>query len=239
MIMTSIKTTHKLLINHFLCHLALIPGIIYGELWMFAASFVWYYIITICSSSAGYHRYYSHNSFKTGKWFEYFTNFLSLFVGSGPYLTRAAIHRQHHAYVDTEKDPSSPMHHGFWKIYFNVWGLDGKIERKFFKGLIDNKILLFFHRHYFKMVFSLITMLFLIDPLLLVFAYAVPCVLSSHLFGLFNAYLHKEGDAKNSHWLSLFTAGEGYHKTHHDDSKKIKLGPFDPTYYFIKLTKTD
>ena len=74
------KTTHKLLLNHLLCHIALIPGFIYGDLWMFVAGFIWYYIITICSSSAGYHRYYSHQSFKTGKWFEWYTNFLSLFV---------------------------------------------------------------------------------------------------------------------------------------------------------------
>ena len=89
------------------------------------------------------------------------------------------------------------------------------------------------------MVFGLVTILFLIHPLLLVFAYAVPCVLSSHLFGLFNAYLHRHGKPENSHWLNLFTAGEGYHKTHHDNSKQLRLGPIDPTYFFIKLIKTN
>jgi stearoyl-CoA desaturase (Delta-9 desaturase) len=233
------KTTHKLLINHLLCHIALVPGIVYGEFWMFIASFLWYYIITICSSSAGYHRYYSHNSFKTGIWFEWFTNILSLFVGSGPYLTRAAIHRQHHAYADTDKDPSSPTHNGFWKIYFNVWGLDTKIEKRFFKGLVDNNVLMFFHKNYWILVFFNVTILLLIDPLLFVFGYCVPCILSSHLFGLFNAYLHKEGKASNSHWLNLFTAGEGYHKNHHNNSKKLRHGLIDPTYYFIKLIKND
>ena len=232
------RTTYKLLINHILCHVALIYGLFYGEWWMWLAGFVWYYFITVASSSAGYHRYYSHNAFKAGKWFEYFTNILSLFVGSGPYLTRAAIHRQHHAYSDTDKDPSSPTHYGFWKIYFNIWGLDHKIERKFFKGLIDNKILKFWHDHYFKMAIALATTLFLIDPLLLVFGYALPCVLSSHLFGLFNAYLHKTGAPTDSHWLNLFTAGEGYHKVHHDDSKKLRHGLIDPTYFFIKLIRS-
>ena len=232
------RTTHKLLLNHILCHVALLYGLVYGEWWMWIAGFVWYYFITIASSSAGYHRYYSHNAFKVGKWFEYFTNILSLFVGSGPYLTRAAIHRQHHAYADTEKDPSSPTHYGFWMIYFNLWGLDTKIEKKFFKGLIDNKILKFWHNHYFKMVIALVIILFLIDPLLLVFAYAVPCVLSSHLFGLFNAYLHKDGSAADNAIINLFTAGEGYHKTHHDNSKKLRHGPIDPTYFFIKMIRS-
>ena len=236
--MSKLKTTHKLLINHSLCHIALIYGAIYGSWWMWLVGFLWYYFITIVSSSAGYHRFYAHSAFTTGKWFEYFTNILSLFVGSGPYLTRAAIHRQHHAYSDTEKDPQSPLHHGFWKIYFNIWGLDVKIERKFFKGLINNKILKFWHDHYFKMVFSLVIILLIIDPLLLVFAYALPCVLSSHLFGLFNAYLHKTGEATNNILINLFTAGEGYHKAHHDNSKKLRHGLIDPTYFFIKLIRS-
>lgn len=232
------RTTHKLLLNHFICHLALIPGFIYGELWMWIAGFVWYYIITIVSSSAGYHRYYSHNAFQTGKWFPQIANFLSLFIGSGPYLTRAAIHRMHHAYSDTEKDPSSPKHHGFWKIYFNLWGTENKIERKFFKGLIGDPLLQFYHRHYFKMVFTLIVILYIIDPLLLIFAYALPCVLSSHLFGLFNAYLHKDDEVKDSHWLNLFTAGEGYHGVHHRNSKQLRHGSIDPTYFFIRLIES-
>ena len=236
--MVNLKTTYKLLINHSLCHVALVYGAFYGSWWMWIAGFAWYYFITIASSSAGYHRYYSHGAFKAGKWFEYFTNILSLFVGSGPYLTRAAIHRQHHAYSDTEKDPQSPTHYGFWRIYFNLWGLDQKIERKFFKGLINNKILKFWHDHYFKMVGVLVVTLLAIDPLLLVFAYALPCVLSSHLFGLFNAYLHKTGEATNNAFINLFTAGEGYHKAHHDDSKKLRHGPIDPTYFFIKLIRS-
>lgn len=228
------KTTYKLLLNHFLCHFALIPALMFGQWWMFILAFMWYYVITIISSSAGYHRYYAHNSFSAGKSFEIITNTLSLFVGSGPYLTRAAIHRQHHAYSDTEKDPSSPTHYGFWKIYFNIWGLEHNIERKFFKGLIDNPILKFYHNHYWKLVISLVFILFMIHPLLLVFAYCIPCILSSHLFGLFNAYLHKDGQATNNTILNIFTAGEGYHKTHHENSKLLKQGPYDPTYWFIK-----
>jgi fatty-acid desaturase len=88
------------------------------------------------------------------------------------------------------------------------------------------------------MVGVLVVTLFAIDPLLLVFAYALPCVLSSHLFGLFNAYLHKTGEATNNTLINLFTAGEGYHRAHHDDSKKLRHGPIDPTYFFIKLIRS-
>ena len=146
----------------------------------------------------GYHRLISHRSFETYKWLEYTLGLIGCITMIGSPLAWTAIHRQHHAYSDTDKDPQSPTHYGFWRIYFNLWGLEQKIERKFFKGLINNKILKFWHDHYFKMVGVLVVTLFAIDPLLLVFAYALPCVLSSHLFGLFNAYLHKTGEATNN-----------------------------------------
>ena len=61
------KTTHKLLLNHFLCHY------INKHLWISwcLLQLCFIYVITICSSSAAYHRYYVHNSFKTWKCFEW------------------------------------------------------------------------------------------------------------------------------------------------------------------------
>jgi stearoyl-CoA desaturase (Delta-9 desaturase) len=32
-----------------------------------------------------------------------------------------AVHRKHHAFTDTEKDPHSPLVHGFWKI--QLWNV--------------------------------------------------------------------------------------------------------------------
>ena len=86
------ENTTKLILNHIFCHLMLIPAFMYGELWMFVASFFWWYTVAIVAISGGYHRYYSHNSFKVGKWYEYVVNVLGMFAGAGPALTLSLIH---------------------------------------------------------------------------------------------------------------------------------------------------
>ena len=78
------ENTTKLLINHTFCHLMLIPAFIYGQLWMFILAFLWWYIIAIVAISGGYHRYYSHKTFKAGKWYPWAVNILGMFAGAGP-----------------------------------------------------------------------------------------------------------------------------------------------------------
>ena len=48
------ENTTKLLINHTFCHLMLIPAFLYGELWMFVASFFWWYVVAIVAISGGF-----------------------------------------------------------------------------------------------------------------------------------------------------------------------------------------
>ena len=54
--------------------------------------------------TGGYHRYFSHNSYKTSRVFQFllaFTGGMSAQLGA---LWWAAHHRHHHLYSDTEKD---------------------------------------------------------------------------------------------------------------------------------------
>jgi stearoyl-CoA desaturase (delta-9 desaturase) len=60
------------------------------------------------------HRYCAHRQFTMGKRTEKVAHFLAWFVGGSSYLTPrayAVLHRMHHAYSDTPKDPHSPVHH--------------------------------------------------------------------------------------------------------------------------------
>lgn len=235
--------TTKLLLIHFIAHLCLLPAILYGEWWMWIASFLWWLFIAATSISAGYHRYFSHRAFTTGKWYEIYSQVLALFANSGPVLTWAATHRMHHAYSDTDRDPHSPKFKGFWKVYTNQWGYTVNIEKKFLKHLIDNKSVLFFYKHYFKLM-SCIALLFLIvDPLLLVFGLTIPIVFAFHGYGLINAFTHRNNEVTNSALANVLTAGEGYHKFHHADGKNWKIGKkwyhFDTGSWFIKVIKYD
>lgn len=235
------ENTTKLLLNHIFCHLMIIPAVLYGEWWMFLASFVWWQVIAVVAISGGYHRYYSHRSFETGAWYQYAVNFLGIFSGAGPVLSWVGAHRKHHAHSDTEHDPHSAKYKGFWTIYLNRWGYDVNIERKFLKGILGDKVLRWFYDNYFKLNLAIIVVFFAIDPLLMIFGYAMTVVFAFHGYGILNTLGHKGGVPRNTWIGNILTAGEGWHANHHEDGKDYRIGrrwwQFDPTASFIRIIK--
>lgn len=233
--------TTKLLINHIFAHLMLIPGLFYGELWMWIAGFFWWQVIAIVAISGGYHRFYSHFSFKAPKWYPYVVNFLGIFAGAGPAMTWAAVHRQHHAYSDTEDDPHSHSIKGWFPVYVNTWGWGFQIKRRFIKRLMQDPVLRWFYSNYFKLNIAIIVVLTAIDPLLMIFGYALPVVLAFHGYGLLNILGHKGGQPNNSWVANILTAGEGWHANHHRRGGDYRIGwtkwQFDPTARFIDLIR--
>ena len=233
--------TTKLLINHIFAHLMLIPGLIYGELWMWIAGFIWWQVIAIVAISGGYHRFYSHFSFKAPSWYPYVVNFLGIFAGAGPAMTWAAVHRQHHAYSDTDDDPHSHSTKGWFPVYVNTWGWGFQIKRRFIKRLMMDPILRWFYHNYFKLNIAIVIVLTLIDPLLMVFGYALPVVLAFHGYGLLNILGHRGGKPNNSWVANILTAGEGWHANHHKRGGDYRIGwtrwQFDPTARFIELIR--
>lgn len=235
------QNTTKLLINHIFCHLMIIPAVMYGEWWMFAASFLWWQVIAIVAISGGYHRFYSHRAFQAKKWYPYLVNTLAIFSGAGPALSWIGAHRKHHAHSDTENDPHSSKYKGFWKIYLNGWGYDINIERKFLKGVISDNVLKWFYTHYFKINIAIVLLLFVIDPLLMIFGYAMTVVFAFHGYSILNTLGHKGGIPRNTWIGNILTAGEGWHANHHENGKDYRIGKtwwqFDPTAIFIRLIK--
>jgi stearoyl-CoA desaturase (delta-9 desaturase) len=233
--------TTKLLINHTFAHLMMIPAVIYGEWWMWLAGFFWWQVIAIVAISGGYHRYYSHFSFKASKWYEYTVNFLGIFSGAGPVMTWAATHRQHHAYSDTDLDPHSHSIKGWFPVYINTWGYGFKIKRKFIVRLMRDPVLVWFYKHYFKLNIAIIVVLTLINPLLMIFGYALPVVLAFHAYGLLNILGHRGGKPNNNWIANILTAGEGWHENHHRRAGDYRIGrkwwEFDPTAKFIELIR--
>ncbi|KAG2732383.1 hypothetical protein G9P44_004800 [Scheffersomyces stipitis] len=84
-----------------------------------------YYNLTMLAFTAGYHKYFTHNSFKVRyNWVKYFFAIFGSSVGLGPIRWWASLHRAHHHFTDdTEKDPYS-IKRGF------VWAHWGWLIRK-------------------------------------------------------------------------------------------------------------
>ncbi|MBU6433977.1 MAG: fatty acid desaturase, partial [Nitrospirae bacterium] len=72
------------------------------------------YYLRMFAITAGYHRYFSHRSYKTSRVFQFLLAFLAMTSGQKGVLWWASHHRHHHRHSDQEKDRHSPLQRGFW-----------------------------------------------------------------------------------------------------------------------------
>ncbi len=88
-------------------------------LWTGATAFDW----TICILgyfgrmffiTGVYHRYFSHKSYKTSRWFQFILAWMAQTSAQKGVLWWGAHHRVHHRTSDTVQDPHSMKHYGFW-----------------------------------------------------------------------------------------------------------------------------
>lgn len=183
--------------------------------------------------SIGYHRYFTHNSFKTNKIVEILMLFFGLICGARSPLTWCAVHKYHHSHSDTETDPHSPVHQGTLSVIFSMWNIR-YIPKKFIVPLLKNKRLVFFHKYrlYIYSAYALATLLISINAF--VIFTLMPFLLSWISFGLLNYFAHKDGSPKDVPFMNILAPGEGWHKIHHDFPNKYKLHKRDPAGLLIE-----
>src|SRR5271167_4280830 len=66
------------------------------------------YVIRMWAITAGYHRYFSHRSYKTSRAFQFLLALLGTTAMQNGPIWWASVHRHHHKFSDTQKDPHSP-----------------------------------------------------------------------------------------------------------------------------------
>jgi len=95
---------------------ALIVGIAYawgwGIGWTELGLLVGMYLLTGFGVTIGYHRYFTHRSFKAGRFMTFVLGALGSMSVEGPVLRWVAFHRAHHQHSDEHDDPHSPHNHG-------------------------------------------------------------------------------------------------------------------------------
>src|SRR5215213_9308134 len=72
------------------------------------------YVVRMFGVSAGYHRYFSHRSFKTSRVGQFVLAWIAQSSAQRGVLWWSARHRHHHRHSDTEDDVHSPIQRGFW-----------------------------------------------------------------------------------------------------------------------------
>ncbi|HEY3737889.1 MAG TPA: acyl-CoA desaturase [Jatrophihabitans sp.] len=80
----------------------------WGISWLDVVLFFVFYIPTGLGITVGYHRFFTHGSFKASRPLELALLMMGEFAIEGPMLRWVADHRRHHAFSDREGDPHSP-----------------------------------------------------------------------------------------------------------------------------------
>lgn len=186
---------------------------------------LWSQIISHWGASILLHRHYCHRQFKVPVWFETIGLAMLMIACIRTPIGWIASHRMHHNHSDTEKDPHSPKHVGLWKVLSTTWDIP-KIPPKYARDLYNNPRLVFCHRYWLHVLVAVNIVSFLISPYFWVAFCVVPFVFAKIGFGLLNTVGHSEGPT-NAFWLNFFVAGEGYHKNHHDNQRRIRLHKWD------------
>ncbi|MAY74879.1 MAG: acyl-CoA desaturase [Phycisphaerae bacterium] len=91
--------------------------------WPHLAVFGGMFLLTALGITVGYHRYFTHRSFKTFRPIAVLLAFLGSMAVEGSLLTWVADHRRHHQHSDEEGDPHSPRTHrsGIWGMLKGLW----------------------------------------------------------------------------------------------------------------------
>jgi stearoyl-CoA desaturase (delta-9 desaturase) len=194
--------------------------------------------ISSIAENIGNHRYFAHKSFKLNKFWHITLALITTLNVSGPIVSWAQVHRNHHKHSDSEQDPHSPGHRGVLNVFFANWWWYRYTPVTQIPDYNNDPILRFMYDYYYAINIVFIVGLYILNPILLFPLYFYPTILGSLTSSIVNTYLHRGGvphDSKLLAWLCL--GDEGFHKYHHDNPGKWKAPFPNPNSMIINLIR--
>ena len=213
---------------------------------------VLFYEISGLGISMGYHRYFTHGSFKAVRPFKIALGVAGTLAIEGPVLTWVADHRRHHKYSDREGDPHSPWRFGTdWKalikglIFAHIgWMFDANrtSQEKFCPDWLADRDIVRVSKS-----FSWLTAVSLLAPALIgglwawswvgavtafFWASLVRVAFLHHVTWSINSICHTFGKeefevrdkSRNVNWLAILSFGESWLNLHHADPTCARHG---------------
>jgi stearoyl-CoA desaturase (delta-9 desaturase) len=202
--------------------------------------------------TVGYHRYFTHGSFKAKRPLKIFLAIAGSMAMQGPPIIWVADHRRHHAFSDKEGDPHSPwlygtgpvaLAKGFWHAHMG-WVFDRELTNKqrFAPDLLADKDIVRVNNLFWLWTILSFTLPALIGGLvtwswwgaLTAFFWAgfVRVAILHHVTWSTNSICHMIGDrpfvsrdkAANVWPLAILSFGESWHNLHHADPTCARHG---------------
>ncbi len=207
------------------------------------------YVIRMFGVTAGYHRYFSHRSYKLGRVAQFVMAVLAQTSGQKGVLWWAAHHRDHHRHADRPEDVHSPRH-GWWWSHAG-WILSTERDHYDPARVADfgrYPELRWLDRHHWVPLagFGLVV-LATGGVAAFVWGFLLATVALYHATFAINSVAHIWGtrpfatadDSRNNLLLALITLGEGWHNNHHHCRSSCRQGvewwQVDATYLMLRV----
>ncbi|MDH3284153.1 MAG: acyl-CoA desaturase [Acidobacteriota bacterium] len=251
--------TVPMVLYHLGCLGVLFTGVSVPAVLLFVAVY-WTMMFGI---TAGFHRYFSHRSFRTSRGFQFVLAFLGTMAAQMGPLWWASHHRRHHRYSDTEHDAHSPRLRGFLWAHVG-WIFDRahvRTDERYVKDWLEYPELRWIDRHRYVPPLVLGLACFLLGAglgavspglgasglQLVVWGFFVSTTVCYHVTFCINSVTHlvgrrrfeTEDGSRNVALLALLTMGEGWHNNHHRFPSSERHGvawwEIDLTHYVLTL----
>ncbi|MCB9750524.1 MAG: acyl-CoA desaturase [Myxococcales bacterium] len=234
----------------FALHLLPLLAIFTGTTWVDWAVCFGLFFLRMFAITGFYHRYFSHRTFKTSRWFQLVMAVWAMSSSQKGVMWWASTHRQHHKYSDLPWDPHSPAQRGLFYAHVG-WIFDrnhDETDMERVKDLARYPELVWLGKHWMVPPIALGVLVwwflgwsglligFMLSTALLWHGtYTINSL--SHVFG---TQRFESGDTSRNNWaLALLTLGEGWHNNHHTYQGSTRQGFYwwevDITYYGLKL----
>ena len=203
--------------------------------WSLFAWFAGSYVLRMFGVTAGYHRYFSHRSYRLGRVAQFALALLAQTSAQKGVLWWAAHHRHHHGNSDEERDIHSPWRQGFWWSHAG-WILSNRYDEYDPKRIADfskyPELRWLDRHHWVPTVVYAAAILAVGGPLAFLWGYVASTVFLYHATFTINSLAHVWGSrrfetsdqSRNNFFLAILTLGEGWHNNHHYSMSSCRQG---------------
>jgi stearoyl-CoA desaturase (delta-9 desaturase) len=212
-----------------LVHLAILPAIFFFSWSGLAIALFGVFVLAPIGINVGYHRLLSHRSFSCPRWLRYSLVTVGAIIGAGPPMHWAAMHRLHHRFSDSGRDPHD-SNKGFWYSHILHLFITDEAEENedhlavYAPDLLKEPYLVLLNKYWIWLAFATLPLLYLGGGISWVLWGGFMRLAGSwHIMWFVNSATHRWGyrnyesadQATNCWWVGLLAAGEGWHNNHH------------------------
>jgi len=236
-------------------HVGAVAALFHFSWTLLAVTLVLYWMAVGFGISLGYHRLHTHRSYLVPRWLDYFFAICGTLTLEGGPIFWVATHRIHHQHSDTDLDPHTPRHGGFWAhmgwiLFGEMHHNNTEVMAKYAPDLAAERFYRLLNTyHWVPLTVTGLVALALGGWPAVYWTVFLRVVVGLHTTWLVNSATHMWGsvrfnakdDSKNNWWVALMTFGEGWHNNHHAHPTSARHGlawyEFDISWITIKMLR--